>query len=107
MSDRHPDVVPTTDEPNRPLPPDDGQLLAELRTLYAEELEYPEEVVTNDAHFEAELGIDSLTQVVTLVRVLERYGMHSFVEKLPATEYPTLRAVAELLRTLADEEDAA
>jgi acyl transferase domain-containing protein len=79
--------------------PQAEQLEAELRALYAEALEYPEDLVTADAELEAELGIDSLQQEALLRRALNRYGL---TETNPrASEYPTLRAIAQLLRELA------
>jgi [acyl-carrier-protein] S-malonyltransferase len=84
----------------RSLPADDTQLLAELRTLYAGELAYPEDVITDDASFEADLGLDSLGQIAILLEVLNTYGLGKHANGLVGGECPTLASVAALLRAL-------
>ncbi|MEV7229753.1 phosphopantetheine-binding protein [Polymorphospora sp. NPDC051019] len=69
---------------------DKADVLAELRTIYAEALEYPKEVLTPDAHLEAELGIDSLKQTELLNRVTEHFGM----ERVPDDGVETLDRIA-------------
>ncbi|MET9297286.1 acyl carrier protein [Streptomyces sp. NPDC003077] len=51
---------------------DRDQLIDELKALYAQVLEYPPEVVTDDIDLEAELGVDSLQHQLVLARVAER-----------------------------------
>jgi acyl transferase domain-containing protein len=77
-----------------------GELLAELRTLYAAELEYPENILTADAALEADLGVDSLRQTTLLGEVLQNYGLAQFADSVRPTEYPTLAAIAELVSSL-------
>jgi [acyl-carrier-protein] S-malonyltransferase len=84
----------------RPIPADDSELLHQLRKLYAEELDYPEEVVTEDADLEGELGLDSLSQVTLLILVLETYGMGKHATDVVGAEHPTLASIAALVRTL-------
>jgi acyl transferase domain-containing protein/acyl carrier protein len=69
-----PDSVAT---PVTPVTPsiDRDALGAEIRAIYSEALEYPEEVFTDDVLLEAELGVDSVKQVELLSRVTERYGL--------------------------------
>ncbi len=74
--------------------------MAELRSMYAKVLEYPEEVLTDDAEFEADLGIDSLRQNELLAQAFASYGLTT--DDVRATEWPTLAAVASLLRGIAD-----
>lgn len=78
----------------------DGSLLAELRVLYAAELEYPENILTADAALEADLGVDSLRQTALLGVVLQNYGLAQFADSVRPTEYPTLAAIAELVGSL-------
>ncbi len=80
--------------------PAEAQLMAELRSMYAKVLEYPEEVLTDDAEFEADLGIDSLRQNELLAQAFASYGLTT--DDVRATEWPTLAAVASLLRGIAD-----
>jgi acyl carrier protein len=66
-------VVPmartSEDRPNR------DAVLARLRRLYAAALEYPEEVLTEDALLEAQLGVDSLKQTALLGKVATEFGL--------------------------------
>jgi acyl transferase domain-containing protein/acyl carrier protein len=80
--------------------PADAVVLDELRRLYAEALEYPPEVFADHADLEGDLGIDSLKQTELLGRVLDRYGVTAGAGQIRTTEYPTLAAVATLLRRL-------
>lgn len=59
----------------RPEGYDRERLFEELRTLYAEALEYPEDVFEDEVQLEAELGVDSVKQVELLSRVSSRYGL--------------------------------
>jgi [acyl-carrier-protein] S-malonyltransferase len=51
------------------------EILRAVRTLYAEALEYPEDVLTEDAEFEAHLGVDSLKQTEMFARLGKLYGI--------------------------------
>ncbi|WP_051713193.1 acyltransferase domain-containing protein [Actinoalloteichus caeruleus] len=75
--------------------PDREHLVVELRALYAETLEYPPELLTEDALLEAELGVDSLKQTSLLGRVADRFGLPAGAAELPVWELPTLRHVAD------------
>ena len=66
-------VVPSARKPVDQ--PDRSSVLARLRTLYAEALEYPEDVLTEDALLEAELGIDSLKQTALLTKVAAEFEL--------------------------------
>ncbi len=100
MNDHQKAAAISTAGSARSLPAGDTQLLAELRTLYAGELAYPENVITDDASFEADLGLDSLGQVAILLEVLETYGLSKHANGLVGGEHPTLASVAALLRAL-------
>ncbi|MFJ4684410.1 acyltransferase domain-containing protein [Streptomyces sp. NPDC088789] len=87
-----------SDAPGLPTIPASGELEAQVRALYVEELEYPEDVVTLDADLVVDLGVDSLQQNVLLERVLDQYQLSA--PEVRATEFPTVRAVTELVEEL-------
>jgi acyl transferase domain-containing protein/acyl carrier protein len=78
--------------------PDREELLAAVRALYAEALEYPEEVFTEDVLLEAELGIDSVKQVELLNRVTLRYGIDPTDSGFRLSDCDTVGKVADVLQ---------
>ena len=72
----------------------------EVRGIYAEVLEYPEDVLTDEVELEAELGVDSLKQAALLGQALEHFGVADRAQDVQPTDYPTIAAVADLLRDL-------
>lgn len=78
---------------------DRRQVLARLRDLYADALEYPVDLLTEDALLEAELGVDSLKQTSLLGRVVERFGLPEQLTDLPVWELPTLGRIADYVTT--------
>ncbi|MFF7261159.1 acyltransferase domain-containing protein [Streptomyces sp. NPDC008159] len=78
--------------------PDRAELLAAVRALYAEALEYPEEVFTEDVQMEAELGIDSVKQVELLNRVTGRYGIVPTDSGFRLSDCDTVGKVVDLLQ---------
>lgn len=79
-----------------------GSLAEELRSLYADALEYPEEVFTDDVLLEADLGIDSVKQVELFSQVSERYGLPPRPEGFRLSDYSTMGKVIEYVRTMID-----
>ncbi|MER7174423.1 acyltransferase domain-containing protein [Streptomyces mesophilus] len=77
--------------------PDRATLIEELRALYAEELEYPLDVMEPDADLEADLAVDSVKQIELFARALDRYGLPQPEAALRVTTYTTLERVAGLL----------
>ncbi|MCP3805265.1 acyltransferase domain-containing protein [Allokutzneria sp. A3M-2-11 16] len=75
--------------------PDKDTVLAKLRALYAAALEYPEDVLTERALLEAELGVDSLKQTALLSRVVEEFGLPDRPGELRVWELPSLGAIAD------------
>jgi acyl transferase domain-containing protein/acyl carrier protein len=73
------------------------ELFAELVTLYATALEYPEEVFTEDVALEAELGVDSVKQAELIARVAERYEMPPRPEDFRLGDYDTLGKVTDFV----------
>lgn len=70
---------------------------AELRALYANALEYPEEVFTSDVRLEAELGVDSVKQVELLRRSFDRFGLPARDEAFRVSSYDTLSKISGLI----------
>ncbi|MFD0383278.1 acyl carrier protein [Streptomyces stramineus] len=68
-----------------------------MRTLYAEALEYPEEVFTPDALLEAELGVDSVKQVELLARASQHYGLPARGSNFRLADYDTLDRIVGLI----------
>jgi acyl transferase domain-containing protein len=67
-------------------------VLDELRRIYAKALEYPVDVLTDDAQLEGDLGVDSLKQTSLLARVADRFGLP---DGLRVWELPTLGHIAD------------
>lgn len=81
--------------PGKPL--DRAAVLAQLVTLYAEALEYPEEVLAEDVELEADLGVDSVKQTELLGRAATRFNLPAVPADLAVTSLPTLGAIADLV----------
>lgn len=77
--------------------PDRDDVLATLRTLYADALEYPEEVFEGGAQLEAELGVDSVKQLELLTRVSQTYGLPARESDFRLASYDTLDRVVDLV----------
>ncbi|MER7701548.1 acyltransferase domain-containing protein [Kitasatospora sp. NPDC097605] len=84
-----------------PAVPEHDALVAELRGIFAEALGYPEEVLTDDAHLEADLGIASVKRTEILVSLLDRYHLPTPPADLRMREYNTLAKLADLMAVLA------
>ncbi|TCO45903.1 acyltransferase domain-containing protein [Actinocrispum wychmicini] len=82
-------------------------LLARLRTIFAEALGYPEDVFTDDAHLEADLGIASVKKTELLVRLLDEYHLPTPPAQVRLRDYTTLPKLAGLIEALAADGDAA
>jgi acyl transferase domain-containing protein/acyl carrier protein len=78
---------------------DRDELFAELVSLYASALEYPEEVFTEDVALEAELGVDSVKQAELIARVAERYDMPPRPEDFRLGDYDTLGKVTDFVHS--------
>lgn len=72
-------------------------LLAELSGMYAEALEYPVEVFTEDVQLEADLGVDSVKQTELLSRAAERYRLPARPADFRLAEYSTMGKVADFV----------
>jgi acyl carrier protein len=89
-----------------PMPvPAAPELLEELQRICAEALEIPLDTVTVEADFAADLGVDSLTMADLLDVVLGHYGMSADSSTIQAMNYPTIRALADLIQRLDDKQN--
>jgi malonyl CoA-acyl carrier protein transacylase/acyl carrier protein len=79
--------------------PDRQRLFTEIRAVYAEALEYPEEVFTGEVLLEAELGVDSVKQVELLTRVSRRYGLPQRDNGFRLADYHTMDRIVDLIHT--------
>jgi acyl carrier protein len=87
-------VVPT------PAPEADAEILEEVRAVCADVLEYPLEVITDDADFQADLGVDSLAMTELLERALRRYGLNDEFHVANAGNYDTVAELAAIVTGL-------
>ncbi|OHT78133.1 hypothetical protein BKG69_15925 [Mycobacteroides chelonae] len=82
--------------------PEAGALVAQLRRTFADAVGYPEDVFTDDAHLEADLGIASVKKTELLVRLLDEYSLPTPPASVRLRDYNTLPKLAGLMQTLAD-----
>ncbi|MEV6963096.1 acyltransferase domain-containing protein [Streptomyces sp. NPDC051207] len=96
-------TTPAAPAPSSPAPsaeaPDRAEIHAELRTLYAEALEYPEEVFEDGVQLEAELGVDSVKQVELLSRASKRYGLPTREAGFRLENYNTMDKIVDFVLT--------
>lgn len=88
------------EQPTRIVLPGEGELIARLRTTYAEVLGFPEELLEKDVDLEADLGIDSIRQLEAFDLARREFGLGAPSEELRVTSYTTLAELAGLLRDL-------
>jgi len=70
-------------------------LAAEIRAIYSDALEYPDEVFTDDVLLEAELGVDSVKQIELLTRVSQRYGLPPRESGFRLSDYDTMGKIVD------------
>jgi [acyl-carrier-protein] S-malonyltransferase len=76
---------------------DRAEVAARIRGVYAQVLEYPEEVFEDLAELEADLGVDSVKQTELFGRVAETFGMGIRPDGLRVADYPTFGAVVDFM----------
>ncbi|MFE1930871.1 acyltransferase domain-containing protein [Streptomyces sp. NPDC059474] len=89
--------APRASSEPRPEGYDRERLFEELRTLYAEALEYPEDVFEDEVQLEAELGVDSVKQVELLSRVSSRYGLPPRESGFRLATYNTMGKITDFV----------
>ncbi|TDZ45781.1 acyltransferase domain-containing protein [Mycobacteroides franklinii] len=75
-------------------------LMARLRSLFAASLGYPEDVFTDDAHLEADLGIASVKKTELLVRLLDEFQLPTPPAAMRMRDYNTIPDLARLMENL-------
>jgi len=93
--------VRVTPEKNADPSPIGENLLTELRVIYAQLLDLPEELLTEDIDLEADLGVDSLKQVELFEHLRKKYKLGELPQEMRVTSYTTLSQIAELINKLA------
>lgn len=81
--------------------PHRDELIAKLRRTFADAVGYPEDVFTDDAHLEADLGIASVKKTELLVNLLDEYQLQTPPADLRMRDYTTLPQLAGLIEMLA------
>ncbi|MFH8755957.1 acyltransferase domain-containing protein [Streptomyces atroolivaceus] len=84
------------DLPEQDSLPTRDDVLAELATMYAEDLGFPVEMMSSEIDLEADLGVDSVKQLALFQRVRKHYGL----DEPPAerrVRATTLAKIAELV----------
>jgi acyl carrier protein len=72
-------------------------LQAEIIALFAQAMEYPPEVFSEDIDLEAELGIDSVKQMELLSKLESRYQLPPRPESFRLSDYGTLRKITDFM----------
>jgi acyl transferase domain-containing protein len=73
------------------------ELMQEIVTMYAEALEYPEEVFTESVELEADLGIDSVKQVEMIARISSKYNLPDRPADFRLSNYATIGKVTSFV----------
>ncbi|ANN15975.1 hypothetical protein SD37_10195 [Amycolatopsis orientalis] len=90
--------IPVTAQAGMPVPkPRQGrhEVLSRLQELYAEALEYPVEVLTEDAALEADLGVDSMRQTELLTKARMLFDLPAPAPGFRSTDLDTLAKVTD------------
>lgn len=82
-------------------------LRVQVIDTFAEALQYPTDVFTDDADLEADLGIDSIKHRDVMTRLVGQLGMSALPLDLKINQYSTIPAVVELIRSLASQGEIA
>jgi acyl carrier protein len=85
----------------------DPEVLEKVREVCAEVLEYPLDMITDNADFQADLGVDSLAMSDLLERSLEQYGQQDKFRDANAGMYATVAELAAFITGLVRDSAAA
>ncbi|MFJ8233007.1 acyltransferase domain-containing protein [Streptomyces sp. NPDC094448] len=86
-----------------PAAPVDPEVLAGVRAACAEVLEYPLDVITDDADFQADLGVDSLAMTELQAHALQRFGLKDTLQDADTGTYGTVSGLAAYITGLLGE----
>lgn len=92
--------------PVPPVLPARDELVARIRQVYAEVLQYPVDVIEEGVELEADLGVSSLKHTQAFVRLLDLFGLPTPGAEIRVFSYRTVGQVAELLQRLATPQDS-
>ncbi|MEU3462954.1 acyltransferase domain-containing protein [Streptomyces sp. NPDC006733] len=81
--------------------PSRGELVIQVRQVFADIVQYPVDVVEPDADLEAELGVSSLKKTQAIVRLLDQFNLPTPTADRQTFSCRTVEQVAELLEQLA------
>jgi acyl carrier protein len=95
VSAESPAVSAELPTPRKRLSRDDIE--AQIRTLYAVALEYPEEVFDPGAELEADLGVDSVKQTELMARLGELFALGPRPEGLRMGDYRTFGRLVDFV----------
>jgi acyl carrier protein len=80
--------------------PSSEELLGQIRALCAKSIGCSIDVIADDSDLEADLGVDSLSQVELLDTLLQRYGLYQSGRNIQPGAYPTILDLAKLIQRL-------
>lgn len=84
--------------------PAGDELVARIRQVYAEVLQYPIEVIEEGAELEADLGVSSLKHTQAFVKLLDLFGLPTPGAEIRVFSYRTVGQIAGLLQQLAEQQ---
>jgi [acyl-carrier-protein] S-malonyltransferase len=84
--------------------PGRDELVARIRQVYADVLQYPVEVIEEDAELEADLGVSSLKHTQAFVELLGLFHLPTPGAGIRVYSYRTVGQIAGLLQQLAGQE---
>lgn len=90
-------VVAAAPARSAPAALDRDELAQRVRVLYAEAMEYPEEIFTDEVLLEADLGVDSVKQTELLSRLGDRFGLGVPPAGLRVGDYDTFGKVVDFV----------
>ncbi|MDJ1133000.1 acyltransferase domain-containing protein [Streptomyces iconiensis] len=85
----------------------DGDVIGEVRSIYADFLDLPEEMLDEEIDLEADLGVDSIKQIEVFDLARRKLHRKRPPEDLRTTSYTTLPKIAALIEDLDPDEEAA
>ncbi|MBB5868498.1 acyl transferase domain-containing protein [Allocatelliglobosispora scoriae] len=83
-----------------------AELLRQLQELYADELEYPVEVLEESSSLEGELGVDSMRQVQLLAKVRAVFDLGAPPAGFRTADYPNLSTITDFVLVKLSADDA-
>jgi [acyl-carrier-protein] S-malonyltransferase len=79
------------------------ELVVRIRQVYADVLQYPVDVIEEDAELEADLGVSSLRHTQAFVKLLDLFSLPTPEAEIRVFSYRTVGQIAGLLQQLAQQ----